>query len=68
MSKRGHESQQAPGIGRKPSAFCGTVWARATTAVYPPCSITQGAITAMKSNAGRREITALQLAPGTLVS
>jgi hypothetical protein len=30
--------------------------------------ITLGAITAMKSNAGRREMTALQLAPGTLVS
>ncbi|MBI4905701.1 MAG: hypothetical protein HY820_18860 [Acidobacteria bacterium] len=30
--------------------------------------VTQGAITAMKSNAGRREMTALQLAPGTLVS
>ncbi|MCC6389147.1 MAG: hypothetical protein IT167_00995 [Bryobacterales bacterium] len=30
--------------------------------------VTQGAITAMKSNVGRREMTALQLAPGTLVS
>jgi hypothetical protein len=30
--------------------------------------VTQGAITAMKSNAGRREMTALQLSPGTLVS
>jgi hypothetical protein len=30
--------------------------------------LTQGAITAMKSNAGRREMTALQLSPGTLVS
>jgi hypothetical protein len=30
--------------------------------------VTQGAITAMKSNSGRREMTALQLSPGTLVS
>jgi len=30
--------------------------------------VTQGAITAMKGNAGRREMTALQLSPGTLVS
>ena len=30
--------------------------------------VTQGAISAMKSNAGRREMTALQLSPGTLVS
>lgn len=30
--------------------------------------VTQGEITAMKSHAGRREMTALQLSPGTLVS
>ena len=30
--------------------------------------VTQGAISAMKSNAGRREMTALQLSPGTLVT
>jgi hypothetical protein len=30
--------------------------------------VAQGAITAMKSNAGRRELTALQLSPGTLVT
>jgi hypothetical protein len=30
--------------------------------------VAQGAITAMKSNAGRRELTALQLCPGTLVT
>ena len=30
--------------------------------------VAQGAITAMKSNTGRRELTALQLSPGTLVS
>ena len=30
--------------------------------------VTQGAITAMRSNSGRREMTALQLSPGTLVS
>jgi hypothetical protein len=30
--------------------------------------VTQGAITAMKGNSGRREMTALQLSPGTLVS
>jgi len=30
--------------------------------------VAQGAITAMKSNVGRRELTALQLSPGTLVT
>ncbi len=30
--------------------------------------VAEGAITAMKANAGRRELTALQLAPGTLTS
>jgi hypothetical protein len=30
--------------------------------------VAQGAITAMKSNAGRQELTALQLSPGTLVT
>ncbi len=30
--------------------------------------MTEGAISAMKSNAGRREMTALQLSPGTLVA
>jgi len=39
-----------------------------TVIIQNGCIVAQGAITAMRSSAGRRELTSLQLSPGLLTS